>query len=77
MNFKIEKMEVGENGELLVDLPQQSLDILSKMFPDAKTPEEAFRYYVDLALANPGDFSELVEATKDMDEENEADKGSD
>jgi len=51
MNFKIENLEIDEEGNLKVDLPQETVDLLLRMFPDAETPKEAFQYYLTLATS--------------------------
>jgi len=51
MTFKINKLEIDEEGNLKVDLPEESITTLLRMFPEAKTPEEAFQYYFTLAMS--------------------------
>ena len=58
MTFKIDKLEIDEEGNLKVDLPEESIETLLRMFPEAETPEEAFRYYFTLAISR----HEAVEA---------------
>ena len=62
MTFKINKLEIDEEGNFKVDLPEESIATLLQMFPEAETAEEAFQYYFTLAMSR----YEAVETAADV-----------